>query len=288
MLEIESMSSVRLDTLRRLHAEAFGGDWPSAEYSRNLYAADSGGCFLALLDGEPVGYVCTHVNGSVGFLGPLGVLPHYRGRGYGGTLVQAGVDYLKARCDTVGPETTFGGPAIGLYSRLGFRETARAREMGKALPRNGVPQALGPTLRLGTDIVAKDAARVIAAVASWSADVYQGIDFSGDLALFLSAYWEHVVFHFDGDAVDGFYAHCAEFRGEPWFAVRPLPQNETVLRELVVGRIENSIYSLVDSFRPVASPARATPNRPRIGNPRICTLAKSAKPCGGLICKPRP
>lgn len=70
--------------------------------------------------GRVVGYCFTHVWGSFGWLGTLGVLPDYQGRGLGQTVIAAGLDALDAAgCTTLALETMpESGKNLALYARL--------------------------------------------------------------------------------------------------------------------------------------------------------------------------
>ncbi len=108
----------------------------TADDVRRMISYEPGGCFAASLGGEDVGMVGSIRYGEVGYLGNLIVLPEYRGRGIGATLMNEAMEHLldsgvkSIRLDSV-PK------AIPLYERLGFREeslslrfTGRASERG--------------------------------------------------------------------------------------------------------------------------------------------------------------
>ncbi len=73
--------------------------------------------------GHLAAFNVVHALGHEGWMGPLAVRPDCQGRGLGRRIVQAGIDFLKAKgCRVIGLETM---PRtvdnIGFYSRLGFR-----------------------------------------------------------------------------------------------------------------------------------------------------------------------
>jgi len=79
------------------------------------------GCFIAEVDGEPVGHVFSISYGKLGWIGLLIVDPEARGRGVGEVLMQAAVDYLqRVGVETIRLEAV--ERAVPLYRRLGFRE----------------------------------------------------------------------------------------------------------------------------------------------------------------------
>jgi len=72
--------------------------------------------------GHIVGYCFTHVWGSLGWLGTLGVTPSQQGAGYGRAVTAAGIDLLRqAGCTTLALETMpESGKNLALYIRLGL------------------------------------------------------------------------------------------------------------------------------------------------------------------------
>jgi GNAT superfamily N-acetyltransferase len=72
--------------------------------------------------GRIAGYCFTHVWGSLGWLGTLGVAPSQQGLGLGQAVVAAGLDLLRqAGCSTLGLETMpESGKNLALYTRLGL------------------------------------------------------------------------------------------------------------------------------------------------------------------------
>ncbi|MDR7328878.1 GNAT family N-acetyltransferase [Corynebacterium guangdongense] len=98
---------------------------PEAELSDldSVYAAPTGGLWLALHDGAPVGCVAVKRNNDVhGELKRLYVRPAGRGHGLGSLLLETAITgardlgYRRLRLDTA-PHMT---AAIGLYERHGF------------------------------------------------------------------------------------------------------------------------------------------------------------------------
>lgn len=81
------------------------------------------GCFVAVLGDEVVGTAYSHVWGSVGWVGPVEVLPEHQGSGIGKTLMEACHDYLDSRgCRVFGVETMSDNERNKrFYSGLGYR-----------------------------------------------------------------------------------------------------------------------------------------------------------------------
>ncbi len=72
--------------------------------------------------GQVVGYCFTHVWGSLGWLGTLGVAPPHQGSGFGQAVIAAGLDLLRqAGCTILALETMpESGKNLALYIRLGL------------------------------------------------------------------------------------------------------------------------------------------------------------------------
>lgn len=72
--------------------------------------------------GRLAGYCFTHIWGSLGWLGTLGVIPHSQGFGLGRGVISGGLDALReAGCQTLALETMpESGKNLALYTRLGL------------------------------------------------------------------------------------------------------------------------------------------------------------------------
>jgi len=90
-----------------------------------LLEYDPRGCFIGEIETEPIGMVCTVFYGEFGFIGNLIVLESCRGQECGRTLMEYGMQYLRARgaksilLDAVPKAAT-------LYERLGFRKICKS------------------------------------------------------------------------------------------------------------------------------------------------------------------
>ena len=78
---------------------AAGEGWnPGLHDAASFWAADPGGFFMGLLDGEPAAFISAIRYGNdFGFLGFYLVRPELRGRGYGLRLWEAGMGHLAGR-----------------------------------------------------------------------------------------------------------------------------------------------------------------------------------------------
>lgn len=134
MFQIRSMNAQDFDAVRHLDRDAFVA-WGHANRSlvgtrpprtlaniREGHADDPAGCFVALEDGQVVGYIFSHTWGRVGWFGTFGVRPDRQGQGIGSALIERSVAYLEeAGCTTVGLATMpDSAHNIGLYMRHGF------------------------------------------------------------------------------------------------------------------------------------------------------------------------
>jgi GNAT superfamily N-acetyltransferase len=126
--------------------------------------------------GDIVAFNLAHLSGREGWMGPLAVRPDRQGSGLGGTIVSAGVAWLKQQgAATIGLETM---PRtvdnIGFYSRLGFVPgplTISLRGDARAAPRQGYR-----TFSRDGDTLAADCAALTEAVAP-------GRDYGREMAL---------------------------------------------------------------------------------------------------------
>lgn len=93
------------------------------ELLRMYLSAWPSGCFVATeSSGAVVGFVFSRLWGSVGWFGPLAVMPAEEDRGHGKRLVTACVEALKsAGARTIGLETPAASARnLALYTKLGF------------------------------------------------------------------------------------------------------------------------------------------------------------------------
>jgi GNAT superfamily N-acetyltransferase len=84
---------------------------------------EPGGCFVATLNDETIGNAYCHVWGSVGWVGPVEVLPEHHRSGVGTLLMNSCHDHLHARgCQVLGVETMSDNERNKrFYGKLGYR-----------------------------------------------------------------------------------------------------------------------------------------------------------------------
>lgn len=201
------------------------------EYVRNLCVSEPDACLVAERD-ERIGYATAHRAGRVGYLGNLAVVEGERGRGVGRALVEASRDVLLERCDVVGlavePDN---GRNLGLYDRCGFEAVAPSVFWGKRLEAAAPPDA---RVRSAAEL-GDQAAEAIAAVGSWTDEVFPRLDLTRDLEHFRVTFPDRLWFELEGSEVRGVLAHAPLFRGDPWGAVRPGPGDLDVLERLIAA-----------------------------------------------------
>ena len=181
-----------VDPLNRVFAEAF-----TDRYSRDglvgvrvpqlnpaiwRYAIEDAGDGAMVwrdTDGQLAGFNMVHRSGAEGWMGPIAVRPDRQNEGLGSMMVQAGIDWLKAKgARTIGLETM---PRtvdnIGFYSRLGFMPghltITLVRDVGRRYAEPGeLLSAAGARLSDG-----------LAECRALTERLAQGIDFTRELAL---------------------------------------------------------------------------------------------------------
>lgn len=117
MIHIRTMTAADLPLGMRLRGQA-GFNQTEADWRRFLELQPDG-CFVAELDGEPVGTVTNCVFGPIGWIAMLLVDERVRRRGIGTRLTQHALDYLETRgVATARLDATPRGRLV--YEKLGF------------------------------------------------------------------------------------------------------------------------------------------------------------------------
>lgn len=78
---------------------------------------------LVVIDGQPVGTARILIEGTLGKIGRICVMPDHRGTGLGAALVTASMDYLRKTGGITHAKLGAQDHAIGFYERLGFVPT---------------------------------------------------------------------------------------------------------------------------------------------------------------------
>ena len=147
-----------------------------------------------------VAFNVVHHSGVEGWMGPLAVRPEWQGTGVGKTVVQAGIDWLRARsARVIGLETmprTMDN--IGFYSRLGFVPgrltitlTLEAATADVAVPLLGA-------------LPARDRDDVVAQCLALTQQQLPGYDFTRELLLTLELGLGDVALRFERGVLTGF------------------------------------------------------------------------------------
>ena len=101
-----------------------------------LFENNPEGCFIAEINGEPVG-ICIATNyAQAGFIGDLIVSPNRRNMGIGKSLMENAINYLKAN-NTQNIFLDGVRKAVPLYQKMGFQHLCRSlRFFGQVSPRD--------------------------------------------------------------------------------------------------------------------------------------------------------
>lgn len=152
---LESSAGLRFCEFGSLRELAVGEDRPLEFYSRALSMGHS--LILARDGSDPVGFLCATLEGSTMHWWELGLRREEQGKGFGGVLIEAGIDHAHrsgARDITL---TTFAEVPWNapLYSRFGFVQVPSAaldERLASLLEAERMSQARGQrrcAMRLG-------------------------------------------------------------------------------------------------------------------------------------------
>jgi GNAT superfamily N-acetyltransferase len=134
-MKIRKSAAMDLPKVRDLDAVAWAGLFPPFEKHTKSYRSlanlhsnwsdDPSGCLIAEDNGEYLGYIFSHLCGTLGYIGTFGVHPKHRGKGIGKKLLQTSIEHLvSSKCTTIGLETRPDNSYnIGMYLAHGFRPT---------------------------------------------------------------------------------------------------------------------------------------------------------------------
>lgn len=238
MLTIQPITREDYEQVRQLDALSFGRkSWRAVDNIATLCANHPDGCFLALAQGIPIGYVLTHTFGSVGYLGPLGINPAFQNQGNGKEMIRQAIYHLSQTCTVIGLETfPTVGKNIGLYHRIGFRTTWPVRIVTRS--KVVFTTQLSSPLYLGSDLSPTHLTSILNEIRSWTDLIYPRMDFSKDVTYFLSNYPDRIVFYLDGETILGFLAFEKNFNPFVWGMVQPVKHDEDILKKLIRG-VEN-------------------------------------------------
>ena len=143
---IERANPSHLDALTRLALKLWPDNtWENlrAEFEE-LLESEKDACFLASVEGEYVGFVhmcirSDYVEGSssspVGYVEGIYVEEHFRHRGLGRMLIEAGEQWSKSKgCAEIASDTALENvDSQAFHKKMGFREAARIVAFIKAI-----------------------------------------------------------------------------------------------------------------------------------------------------------
>lgn len=152
---IRPMTAADLAAVAAVTNRAFGtlrGDPDSQRFPDLLFqtrlAADPAGCFVSVSPGDPArltGALFSVARGTLGWFGPLAVLPGTQRGGLGSALTAACLDSWRARGVRLMGLETFGDSPfhIHLYSKLGFRPAWTGVAFSRPLGETTMPAEVG-------------------------------------------------------------------------------------------------------------------------------------------------
>ena len=168
-LHIRQMTLGDIDLAMKLKDQV--GWNQTADDIRRLVEYEPDGCFIAEIDGTPVGTVSTTSYGTqLAWIGMMLVLPEYRRRGIARRLMQTSIDYLLGRGVTCIKldATPLGQPLyeqLGFHAEWGFQRWEREGNEVAQFPPDGF---------LSSDLLAMDEAAFGTDRSRWLASVAAG------------------------------------------------------------------------------------------------------------------
>ena len=109
-----------------------GRDWrwrKARHIDADVAGAHADGVFVYELEGEVIGYLTTRIDedSSIGWIPNMAVIPGHQGKGIGGDLMRAALDYMRERGMECAKIETLEQNQIGsqFYPSTGFREVGR-------------------------------------------------------------------------------------------------------------------------------------------------------------------
>ena len=185
---IRPLTGADLDEADRVYRVAFGtflgmpepadfaGD---ADTLRTRWRANPAGALAAYLDGRLAGSNYATNWGSVGFFGPLTVVPEYWGRAIGQRLLDATMELFAAWGSSHVGLFTFAHSAkhVGLYQKYGFWPRFLTAIMSRPVP----PGGAGPAPVTISQLPGQELPGVLQAVAELTGEIYPGFDVSGEI-----------------------------------------------------------------------------------------------------------
>ena len=191
MIDIRTMTDDDVPLGMRLRSQA-GFNQTEADWRRFLDLQPDG-CFVAELDGEPVGTVTNCLFGPVGWIAMLLVDEPFRGRGIGTRLTEHALAYLDRRgVRTARLDATPRGRPI--YEKLGFvAEYELARREGTASGGNShdrvvavAPERLDAVIALDRKVTGTDRRRLIERLYQERPEAMWGFSPGGAIAGYLT------------------------------------------------------------------------------------------------------
>ena len=120
-IKFQKMSQSHIKAIAKIERQCFSKPWSENAIASEL-ENDSAHFFVAVLDGEAVGYIGMHCAADECYIANVGVLKKYRNMGVGSALVKYAADTAQRMNMSfisleVRPSNT---AAVRIYERLGF------------------------------------------------------------------------------------------------------------------------------------------------------------------------
>ena len=123
------MSEEDLDEVFKIESSSFARPWTRRHFLDEIESSLGFPLVAVIPDGSVAGYLCLKILLDEGEILDVAVDPALRGRGIGRLLVDSAFSLCRSRAvGTLQLEVRVGNhEAVGLYRRLGFRETGRRK-----------------------------------------------------------------------------------------------------------------------------------------------------------------
>ncbi len=157
------------------------------EFLKMYLAGSPSGAWVMERNGRILAYCFSRLWGSVGWIGPLSVLPEEEGRGYGKQIVGAAVEALKGEgAKTIGlemPAHSFRN--LAFYTKLGFRANQLTVDLVRNVPSLAPSQSFSENVlivKMG-DVSPSEKPRYFEDLRRLSKRLQAGLDYSREVQL---------------------------------------------------------------------------------------------------------
>jgi len=196
-----------------------------------LRQADPDGCYIMKNRAEIIGYIFSKSLGKEGYIGPVGVLPIYRGNGYGRSLIENSIEYLKRKCSTIGLEVL---PTktknIDLYQKIGFQTAFPT--LIYAISDCGIERETMIEIFQLEDLDSKSQDYILKEINSWPEREFDGASYSKDIKLAQKYRGNIFIASTNGQTV-GFLVHSKTVIPYSYGVVKKVNNDREIFRNLI-------------------------------------------------------